>query len=168
LSQGLPEPASHHPSKSPRPTARPKVNTGAAKPSENRNRRDNFLEQKQKRIESHGCGDRRSINYSQLIQEVDKSPYERTCQTRASFLILAANDAAFNAVEPLRREVRMTRQDRLRKQARHQRLHDNSVIDHLAKSFGAGQDDRPVRRLDADAGIFDQVPKQWTGGLPQF
>jgi hypothetical protein len=62
----------------------------------------------------------------------------------------------------------MTRQDRLRKQARHQRLHDNSVIDHLAKSFGAGQDDRPVRRLDADAGICDQVRKQWTGGLPQF
>jgi hypothetical protein len=56
----------------------------------------------------------------------------------------------------------------LRKQARHQRLHDNSVIDHLAKSFGAGQDDRPVRRLDADAGICDQVRKQWTGGLPQF
>ena len=71
-------------------------------------------------------------------------------------------------MKPLRLEVRMTRQDRLRKQVRHQRLHDHSVIDHLAKSFGSGPEDRPVSRLDADAGLCDQVRKQWTGGLPQF
>jgi hypothetical protein len=84
------------------------------------------------------------------------------------FSNLAANERHPMLRKPLRREVRMTRQDRLRKQARHQRLHDHSVIDHLAKSFGSGQDDRPVRRLDADAGLCDQVRKQWTGGLPQF
>lgn len=62
----------------------------------------------------------------------------------------------------------MTRQDRLRKQARHQRMHDRSIIDHLAKSFTAGQADRPVRRHDSDTGLCEQFRKRWTGGLPQF
>ena len=62
----------------------------------------------------------------------------------------------------------MTRQDRLRKQARHQRLQDSSIIDHLAKSFGVGQPNRPGRRIEADAGLSEQFRKRWTGGLPQF
>jgi hypothetical protein len=64
--------------------------------------------------------------------------------------------------------MRMTRQDRLRKQARHQRLHDRSVIDHLAKSFSPSESSRPARRHDADTGLCEQFRKQWTGGLPQF
>lgn len=62
----------------------------------------------------------------------------------------------------------MTRQDRLRKQARHQRLQDRSVIDHLAKSFTSGQMEASGRRIDADAGLCEQFRKRWTGGLPQF
>lgn len=62
----------------------------------------------------------------------------------------------------------MTRQDRLRKQARHQRMQDRSVIDHLAKNFGAGQPSRPGRRFDANSGLCEQFRKRWTGGLPQF
>ena len=62
----------------------------------------------------------------------------------------------------------MKRQERIRKQARHQSLQDRSVIDHLAKSFGTAGGDRPGRRLDADAGLCEQIRKQWTGGLPQF
>jgi hypothetical protein len=47
-------------------------------------------------------------------------------------------------------------------------MHDHSVIDHLAKSFGSGREERPARRFDADSGLCDQMRKQWTGGLPQF
>jgi hypothetical protein len=64
--------------------------------------------------------------------------------------------------------MRMTKQDRLRKQARHQRLQDRSVIEHLAKNFAGGQPNRPGRRIDADAGLSDQFRKRWSGGLPQF
>ena len=64
--------------------------------------------------------------------------------------------------------MRMTKQDRLRKQARHQRLQDRSIIEHLAKSFAGGQPSRPGRRIDADAGLCDQFRKRWSGGLPQF
>ena len=62
----------------------------------------------------------------------------------------------------------MKRQERIRKQARHQSLQDSSVIDHLAKSFGSGGANRQGRRVDADAGLVEQIRKQWTGGLPQF
>jgi len=62
----------------------------------------------------------------------------------------------------------MTRQDRLRKQARHQRLQDRSVIEHLAKSFGGSQPSQAGRRIDADAGLSEQFRNRWTGGLPQF
>jgi hypothetical protein len=62
----------------------------------------------------------------------------------------------------------MKRQERMRKQARHQSLQDRSVIEHLAKSFSATGTTRPGRRFDADAGLCDQIRKQWTGGLPQF
>ena len=62
----------------------------------------------------------------------------------------------------------MKRQDRMRKQARHQSLQDRSVIEHLAKSFGGGGVSRPGRRVDADSGLVEQIRKQWTGGLPQF
>jgi hypothetical protein len=63
--------------------------------------------------------------------------------------------------------VRMKRQERLRKQARHQSLQDRSVIDHLAKSFSS-RSSMPGRRLDSDTGLCEQFRKQWTGGLPQF
>ena len=62
----------------------------------------------------------------------------------------------------------MRRQDRLRKQVRHQSLHDRSVIDHLAKSFGGGQPSRPDPRLDSNDGLCEQIRKQWSGGLPRF
>jgi hypothetical protein len=64
--------------------------------------------------------------------------------------------------------LRMTRQDRLRKQARHQRLQDGSVIEHLAKSFGGNKPSLAGRRIDSDAGLSEQFHKRWTGGLPQF
>ena len=62
----------------------------------------------------------------------------------------------------------MKRQDRLRKQARHQSLHDRSVIDHLTKSFAGGPADRPARRFDPDAELCERIQRRWTGGLPQF
>jgi hypothetical protein len=62
----------------------------------------------------------------------------------------------------------MKRQERLRKQARHQSIQDRSVIEHLAKSFSSSRSSLPGRRLDGDAGLCEQFRKQWTGGLPQF
>jgi hypothetical protein len=64
--------------------------------------------------------------------------------------------------------LRMKRQERMRKLARHQALQDRSVIDHLAKTFGSGGVRSLGRRIDADAGLCEQIRKQWTGGLPQF
>jgi hypothetical protein len=61
----------------------------------------------------------------------------------------------------------MKRQERLRKQARHQSMQDRSVIDHLAKSFSS-RSSMPGRKLDSDATLCEQFRKQWTGGLPQF
>ena len=62
----------------------------------------------------------------------------------------------------------MRRQERLRKQVRHQSLHDRSVIDHLAKSLGGGRPSRPDPRIDSDHGLCEQIRRQWSGGLPRF
>jgi hypothetical protein len=62
----------------------------------------------------------------------------------------------------------MTRQDRLRKQARHQRLQDGSIIDHLARNFGPLKASGSGRRIDGDAGLCEQFRKRWIGGLPEF
>jgi hypothetical protein len=62
----------------------------------------------------------------------------------------------------------MTRQDRLRKEARHRHLQDGSIIDHLARNFGSGGAGGPGRRIDGDAGLCEQFRKRWIGGLPEF
>jgi hypothetical protein len=62
----------------------------------------------------------------------------------------------------------MRRQERLRKQVRHQSVHDSSVIEHLAKNFGGGHPARPMPRVDSNDGLCEQIRKEWSGGLPRF
>ncbi|HEY0522360.1 MAG TPA: hypothetical protein VGD08_03145 [Stellaceae bacterium] len=48
-----------------------------------------------------------------------------------------------------------------------QQQHDESVIDHVAKSFGSSRPTRGAKRFapeNADA-FYRQITKQWTGSI---
>ncbi len=69
----------------------------------------------------------------------------------------------------------MTNRDRLRQEARKQRLQEESIIDHLVRNFPGGrskavESDPLSDRPRSDAGfIYGQVGRRWSqGGLPTF
>jgi hypothetical protein len=69
----------------------------------------------------------------------------------------------------------MTNRDRLRQEARKQRMQEESIIDHLVRNFTGGrvkaaEADTLPDRPRSDAGfIYGQVARRWSdGGLPTF
>jgi hypothetical protein len=71
----------------------------------------------------------------------------------------------------------MTKRDRLRQEARKQRLQEESIIDHLVRNFSGPQRPREGdslgerRRADGPGFIYTQVGRRWNssqGGLPTF
>jgi hypothetical protein len=73
-------------------------------------------------------------------------------------------------------EEGMTKRDRLRHEARKQRLQEESIIDHLVRNFSGPRtvaDGEPAerRRADSVGFIYGQVARRWNssqGGLPTF
>ena len=70
----------------------------------------------------------------------------------------------------------MTKRDRLRQEARKQRLQEESIIDHLVRNFSGPRsasegDPSDRRRADSIGFIYGQVARRWSssqGGLPTF
>jgi hypothetical protein len=68
----------------------------------------------------------------------------------------------------------MTKRDRLRQEARKQRLQEEAIIDHLVRNFSgprSGSEGEPAdrRRADSIGFIYGQVARRWSqGGLPTF
>jgi hypothetical protein len=70
----------------------------------------------------------------------------------------------------------MTKRDRLRQEARKQRLQEEAIIDHLVRNFtgsprASEQEPAERRRADSVGFIYGQVARRWgssQGGLPTF
>jgi hypothetical protein len=68
----------------------------------------------------------------------------------------------------------MTKRDRIRSEARKQRLQEQAIIDHLVRNFSgprsvADGDSTERRSVDGVDFIYGQVARRWTqGGLPTF
>jgi hypothetical protein len=70
----------------------------------------------------------------------------------------------------------MTKRDRVRQEARKQRLQEEAIIEHLVRNFSgprssADGESGERRRADSIGFIYGQVGRRWSssqGGLPTF
>ena len=68
----------------------------------------------------------------------------------------------------------MTKRDRIRSEARKQRLQEQAIIDHLVRNFSgprSASDGESIERRAVDGVdfIYGQVARRWSqGGLPTF
>lgn len=67
----------------------------------------------------------------------------------------------------------MRRQERLRNEAKRQRLQEQNLIEHLARNLVAGGGRGPTRPFEAgkERFLYNQIRRQWSsndGGLPVF